>query len=159
MKANSALPQVILIVLITTLGMIILQHLPKPKEEQAGLNHHTSSTENTALNTKGYTFYDVLKSGEVVVTESHYTSTPKNTHLKHPTLLQIAATSSKESALSMTRRLKNAGLETVQVVERESSNGLLYLVRTKPYKTYDALKAGMAIAEKLNFHPDKIHIK
>ena len=159
MNNNSILPHVAVIIIITSAGLASLQLMPRFEIEQLSMTKPTSSQDNNIVSAKEYTFYDVLKEGEVVVTESNYTSTPKTSNLKHPTLLQIAATSSQDSALALTRRLKNAGLESVHVVERKSSKGLLYLVRTEPYNTYDTLKAGMALAEKLNFHPDKIAIK
>lgn len=159
MKSNSALPQIAVIVVITTFALMVLQQFPELKNEQPSFIEPTTTEESSAGTTKEFTFYDVLKEGEVIVTKSNYTSTPKAANLTYPTLLQIAATSSKDSALALTRRLKDADLETVHVVERDTDKGVLYLIRTTPYKTYDTLKAGIAVAEKLNFHPDKVLIK
>ena len=161
MSSNSATPLVVPTIMISVLvgvGLFILNTLPKESIPFADSTTPIPSNPNSPTKTP-FTFYEDLKNGEVLITDSHYISTPKNSNLDNPILLQIAATSSESAARNLADQLIQGGLTNVIIVKRPSSNGMLYLVRTTPYLTYDKLKAGLAIAEKLNHHPDKIEIK
>jgi len=103
-------------------------------------------------------FYSVLAAAEVVVPISNYISTPKTARLDKPTLLQIAAFRDLKQAGQIQARLRKAGLSSAQVVERQTSTGTWFLVRTSPFSTYAELKQAINLAEKLNFHPRSIQL-
>lgn len=158
MKSPFPALHIVSAVLIATSSLVILQTLEKGDHSQSS-NKTRGSTNDLPLSQKQYDFYEHLESNEIVITDSNYTSTPKESYLQHPTLLQIAAVRSKESATDIVNKLKTAGMETVRIVERNTNNGVLYLIRTRPYLTYASIKSGTSIAEKNNFHPDQIQIK
>lgn len=158
MKTPFPALHIVTAVLIAALSLVILKTLEKGDNPQL-LNQANESNRKHLKPSKQYAFYDYLKANEVVITQSNYLSTPKESNLKHPTLLQIAAVRTKGSATSIARKLKAAGLTTVQVIERNTNNGMLYLVRTKPYSTYSSIKSGISLAEKHNFHPNQIQVK
>lgn len=162
MNGNSILPHTLLVLAIVTGGVVLLNYLPKdtifpdkPMQQTPVASH--KSAKNDAGN--GFDFYDILKAGEVVVSQSNYVSTPKTAKLDSPTLLQIAATKSKSAADSIAARLSKAGLKNVRVIEKASGSGILFLVRTTPFKTYAEVKAASTIVEKLNHHPLLVTVK
>ena len=156
MNGNSILPHTLLVLAIVAGGVGVLNYLPKDAifPDKPIQQIHVASQNSASNNAENdFTFYDILKAGEVVVSESHYVSTPKTAQLDKPTLLQIAATKSKSAADSIAARLSKAGLKNVRVIEKTSGSGTLFLVRTSPFKTYSEVKAASTIVEKLNHHP------
>ena len=156
MNGNSILPHTLILLALVAGGVAILNYLPKdaifpdkPIQQTAAIDSKAASH----ITGSDFTFYDILKAGEVVVSESNYVSTPKTAKLDKPTLLQIAATKSKSAADSIAARLSKAGLINVRVIEKSSGSGTLFLVRTTPFKTYSEVKAASTIVEKLNHHP------
>ena len=139
----------LLIAAIVVIGVVVL-NLNEPSESDAvdGLPKEPISND--------YSFYDQLAADEVVITESNYTSTPKNTKLDKEVVLQIAAVKSLRSAETIQQQLINLSLSNVFTKEREGDNGILYLVRSGSYSTYDELKKAKTIIEKANHHPLEI---
>jgi cell division septation protein DedD len=162
MNGNSILPHTVLVLAIVTGGVALLNYLPKDAIfPDKPIQQAPVATKNSAKKDQGngFDFYDILKAGEVVVSESNYVSTPKTAKLDKPTLLQIAATKSKSAADSIAARLSEAGLKNVKVIEKSSGSGNLFLVRTTPFKTYSEVKAASTIVEKLNHHPLVVTVK
>lgn len=156
MNGNSILPHTLIVIALVAGGVGMLNYLPKDAifPDKAIQQIHVTSQNSASNNAENdFTFYDILKAGEVVVSETHYVSTPKTAQLDKPTLLQIAATKSKSAADSIAARLSKAGLKNVRVIEKSSGAGTLFLVRTTPFKTYSEVKAASTIVEKLNHHP------
>ena len=156
MNGNSILPHTLIVLAIVVGSVAMLNYLPKDTIfPDKPIQQTHVGTQNSASKDQGngFDFYDILKAGEVVVSESHYVSTPKTAKLDKPTLLQIAATKSKSAADSIAARLTKAGLKNVRVIEKSSGSGTLFLVRTTPFKTYSEVKAASTIVEKLNHHP------
>ena len=162
MNENSILPHTLLVIAIVTGSVALLNYLPKDAifPDKPIQQIHVASQNSASNNAENdFTFYDILKAGEVVVSQSNYVSTPKTAKLDKPTLLQIAATKSKSAADSIAARLSKAGLKNVRVIEKTSGSGTLFLVRTTPFKTYSEVKAASTIVEKLNHHPLLVTVK
>ena len=157
------LPHILGIIIVVSAGLLTLNYLPissSSVEVNAALNSASNSNHSSTISkTSDFNFYDLLKDGEVIVSQSNYVSTPKNSNLNKPVFLQIAATTSEAAANKISKQLSSAGLATVQVIPRTTKNGRLFLVRTTPFNTYKELKAASTITEKLNHHPLIVEIK
>jgi len=147
------------IAVVTFIGWLtITLWSDKPADRPSTLSSFTQSS-STDSPEGGYDFYSLLASAEVVVRISNYTSTLKTAKLDKPTLLQIAAFRDINQATQIQARLQSVGLKSVQVVERQTSTGIWYLVRTPPISTYAELKEAIKLSEKLNFHPSTLQVK
>ena len=149
-----------IILIVSVVGWIVIVNIP--------LSGKTTYTDDSLLSPvpvsdssvkEDFAFYGMLKTDEVLVPDSNYTSTPKTAALDYPTLLQISALRDATQANRMSQSLKKAGLVNVRVVTRETDKGIWHLVRTDTYDTYDRLKGAMSIAQRMNFHPRQIQVK
>lgn len=148
------------ITIVTVVGWLaITLWSGQPDDRSYPLNSETQNNIQTYSSESDYDFYSVLAAAEVVVPISNYISTPKTAKLEKPTLIQIAAFRDRDQADQIRVRLRKVGLNSAQVVERQTSTGLWYLVRTSPFKTYAELKQAINLAERLNFHPRSIQLK
>lgn len=156
-EPNSVIPHLVLAGVIAVGGLITLNVIPEGDEEDLSTPVVAAvSTERKPI-TKD--FYDILIDNEIVINDTNYVSTPKNSELDYPTLLQISAFGEKKYATNLANKLKKAGLTTVRVITRTNSKGAVHLVRTLPYERYDQLKAALQIAERFNQHPLQVQIK
>lgn len=147
------------IAVVTLIGWLAITLWPAEQGDSSNPgNSETQNSTQTIRSESDYDFYSVLAAAEVVVPISNYKSTPKTAKLDKPTLLQIAAFRDLKQARQIETRLKKAGLTSAQVVERQNSTGLWYLVRTSSFATYAELKQAINLAERLNYHPRSIQL-
>jgi len=148
------------IAVVTVIGwLVITLWSGQPDDRSYPLNSETQNNIQTNSSESDYDFYSVLAAAEVVVPISNYISTPKTAKLDKPTLLQIAAFRDYRQANRIQVRLQKAGLHSAQVVERQTSTGLWFLVRTTQFSTYAELKQAIRLSEKLNSHPRTLQVQ
>ena len=146
------------IAVVTFIGWLTITLWPNQPEDRPYTISSDTQSSSTDSPEGDYDFYSLLASAEVVVRISNYTSTLKTAKLDKPTLLQIAAFRDVNQATQIQSRLQVVGLKSAQVVERQTSTGRWYLVRTSPISTYAELKQAIRLSEKLNFHPTTLQV-